>query len=127
MLNYKEHSELTSMVIGSAIEVHRELGPGLLESTYHSCLLHELGLKKLNCQSQVHLPVLYKNIELDQGYRIDLIVEETIVLELKVVEKINLVHHAQILTYMKLGNYPIGFLLNFDVVMMKEGIKRFII
>ena len=127
MPNYNEYDEITSLIIGSAIEVHKELGPGLLESTYQTCLLHELKLKKLNVKSEMHLPVLYKDIELDHGYRIDILVEEAIVLELKVVENFTPIHYAQILTYMKLGNYPIGFLFNFDVKMMKQGMKRFVI
>lgn len=127
MMNYKKYEEITSKILGCAIEVHRNLGPGLLESTYQKCLLYELKAKKLNVQSELSLPIIYKNIELDHGYRIDLLVENSIVLELKTVECYSQVHYAQVLTYMKLGKYPIGYLLNFDVKLMKEGIKRFVI
>lgn len=118
---------MTSKILGCAIEVHRNLGPGLLESTYQTCLMHELKANHLNVQSEIRLPIVFKNIELDHGYRIDLLVENKIVLELKTVECFTKVHYAQVLTYMKLGNHPIGYLLNFDVKLMKEGIKRFVL
>ncbi|MEM9545261.1 MAG: GxxExxY protein [Bacteroidota bacterium] len=127
MWKYTEYDELTSIILGSAIEVHKVLGPGLLESTYQKCLIHELKLNQINVESEIRLPIIYKDMELDHGYRIDLLVEGCIVLELKTIESFSKVHYAQILTYMKLGDYPIGFLLNFDVKKMKEGIKRLIL
>jgi len=127
MGKYSEFDEITSTIIGSAIEVHRQLGPGLLESTYQTCLIYELRANNLNVQSELRLPIIYKNIEMDHGYRIDILVENSIVLELKTVESYSQVHYAQILTYMKLGDYPIGYLLNFDVKLLKEGLKRFIL
>ena len=127
MKKHNEYNEVTSKIIGCAIEVHRRLGPGLLESTYQTCLLHELKANSLNVQSQLRLPIVYKDIELDHGYKIDILVENSIVLELKTVDAFNQVHYAQVLTYMKLGNHPIGYLLNFDVKLMKEGIKRFVL
>jgi len=125
MGKYYKYDEVTTEILGCAIEVHRHLGPGLLESTYQTCLLYELRAKNLDVQSEISLPIIYKDIELDQGYRIDVLVEDTVVLELKTVESFSDVHYAQILTYMKLGKYPIGYLLNFHVKMLKQGIKRF--
>lgn len=127
MMKYKAYDKITSQILGCAIEVHRNLGPGLLESTYQKCLEYELKAKKLNVQSELRLPIIYKNIEMQHGYRIDLLVENKIILELKTVECFTKVHHAQVLTYMKLGNHPIGYLINFDVKLLKEGIKRFIL
>ena len=121
------HIENTAkLVLGKCIEVHRELGPGLLESAYTACLFYELNQIGLNVKKEVPLPIIYKEIRLDHGYRIDLLVENKIVLELKTVEALNEVHQAQILTYMKLGEYPLGFLLNFNVKMMRDGMRRFI-
>ena len=113
-------------VIGAAIEVHRELGPGLLESTYERCLVHELKLQGILAERQVKRPINYKGLELDEGYRIDVFVEKQIVLELKVVESLNSVHTAQLLTYLKLSGCKLGFLLNFNVSKMKDGIKRIV-
>jgi len=127
MRKYSEYDKITSLILGCAIEVHKNLGPGLLESTYQTCLMYELKVKGLNVESEIRLPIVYKNIKLDHGYRIDILVENNIVLELKTVESFSQVHYAQVLTYMKLGNYPIGYLLNFEVSLLKEGIKRFIL
>lgn len=127
MRKYDEFNEITTQILGCAIEVHRHLGPGLLESTYQTCLLYELRGKNLDVRSEIRLPVIYKDIEMDHGYRIDVLVENTVVLELKTVEHFSDVHIAQILTYMKLGNYPLGYLLNFHVKMLKQGIRRFAI
>ncbi|PQJ76341.1 GxxExxY protein [Polaribacter glomeratus] len=121
-----EDNKITEKIIGAAIEVHRALGPGLLESAYQECLFFELKSIGLNVKKEVSLPIIYKEIKLDHGYRIDLLVEEKIVLELKTVEKFTEVHSAQILTYMKLGNYPLGLLVNFHTKLLKNGIKRFI-
>jgi GxxExxY protein len=115
---------LTEAIIGAAIEVHRELGPGLLESAYEQCLCHELTIRSVNFQRQVPLPVQYKGISLDCGYRIDILVNRLVVVELKTVEKLLPVHEAQILTYLKLLKAPIGLLVNFQVPVLKDGLKR---
>jgi len=122
-----EINDLTGKVIGLAIEVHKHLGPGLLESAYCECLTYEIRNSGLHVVQQKPLPIVYKNIKLDHGYRIDLLVESTLVLELKTVECFTDVHYAQILTYLKLGGYPIGLLINFHTKTLKEGIKRFVI
>lgn len=118
------HEELTHKVCGSAIEVHRELGPGLLESAYEIALCHELTLRRIPFRRQVPLPVVYKGVELDAGYRLDLVVDEKVVVELKTLESILPVHEAQLLTYIKLSNLRVGLLLNFFVPVMKDGILR---
>ena len=120
-------NEISKIVIGKAIEVHKQLGPELLESAYQECLYYELINEGLKVQKEKALPVVYKEIKLDHGYRIDLLIEDKVVLELKTVEFLTAVHTAQILTYMKLGNYKLGLLLNFNVRLLKEGIKRFIL
>jgi GxxExxY protein len=112
---------LTEKVIGAAIEVHRTLGPGLLESAYEECLRHELHLRDIAFQRQVPLPVKYKNVSLDCGYRIDLIVEDAIILELKCIEHILPVHEAQLLTYLKLASKRVGLILNFHVAQLVRG------
>jgi GxxExxY protein len=120
------YDKITENIIGCAIEVHRTLGPGLLESAYQECLLFELKAIGYSVLKEVSQPIYYKNMEINQGYRIDLLVENKIVIELKTVEKFTEVHNAQILTYMKLGDYPLGLLLNFKTKLLKNGIKRFI-
>ncbi|MGB0980912.1 MAG: GxxExxY protein [Winogradskyella sp.] len=119
-------NKLTEKIIGAAINVHRALGPVLLESAYQECLLFELKSIGLNVRKEIALPIVYKDVKLDHGYRIDLLVENKIILELKTVERFTDVHSAQILTYMKLGNYPLGLLINFHTKLLKNGIKRFI-
>ena len=119
----REYSELSNQIIGSAIEVHKALGPGLLESTYQHCLAHELELNNINFKVEYPLPVNYKGIYLDCGYRIDLLVGGKIVLELKSVEQLKGIHEAQLLTYMKLAGISIGLLINFNVKSLKNGIK----
>ena len=114
-------------MIGAAIEVHRHLGPGLLESAYQTCLIKELLDTGFMVRSEVSLPIIYKNLKLDHGYRVDILVDNRLVLELKTVEFFTDVHFAQILTYMKLGNYPFGLLVNFDVSLLTKGVKRFIL
>ena len=116
---------LTEKIIGLGIGVHRHLGPGLLESAYKECLLYEIKKHDLAVECEKPFPLVYKEIKLDQGYRIDLLVENKIVVELKTVEAFTDVHFAQILTYMKLGNYSTGLLINFNTKMLKQGIKRF--
>ena len=117
---------LTERIIGLAIEVHRILGPGLLESTYEECLCYECREAGLNVQRQVALPVEYKGIRLQQAYRIDLLVEGRVVIELKTVEKILPIHEAQLLTYFKLSRVRTGLILNFLVPVLKDGIKRMV-
>lgn len=118
--------EISKIVIGCAIEVHKNLGPGLLESAYQECLCYELKKRGLKIDKEKPLPVVYKEIKLDQGYRIDILVENKVVIELKTVEYFTDVHSAQILTYLKLGEYKLGLLINFHVSLLKNGIKRFI-
>ena len=120
------NNNLTEQNIGAAIEVHRNLVPGLLESAYQECLLFELKRLNLHVTKEIVLPIIYKDLKLDHGYRIDLLVENKVVIELKTVEAFTAVHSAQILTYMKLGNYPLGLLINSHNKLLKNGIKRFI-
>ena len=115
----------TKQVIGCAIEVHRSLGPGLLESTYQQCLAHELSLKGIPFQLEVPMPVEYKCVQLDCGYRIDVLVNDKVILELKAVEEIKGIHKAQLLTYMKLARIKTGLLINFNVRKLTDGIQRF--
>jgi len=114
----------TSPIIGAAIEVHRHLGPGLLESAYEECLCHELHLRGLDFKRQVELPVLYKGLNLNCGYKIDLVVQDEVILELKSVEKLLPVHQAQLLTYMRLADKKVGLLINFNVPLLTQGIVR---
>ena len=118
--------ELSNKIIGLALDVHRELGPGLLESTYQQCLAYELSKAKIKFELEKEIPVKYKDVKLDCGYRIDLLVDNKLILELKCVERLQPIHEAQILTYMKLSNIKIGLLVNFNV-MLKNGIKRFVL
>ncbi|HNS20577.1 MAG TPA: GxxExxY protein [Sedimentisphaerales bacterium] len=122
-----EFDALSNRVIGCAIEVHRVLGPGLLESAYRQCLAHELASNGIACVSEHPVPVDYKGIRLDCGCRVDLQVEGTLIVELKSVEHIQPVHEAQLLTYMKLANVRIGLLINFNVARLKDGIKRYVL
>jgi GxxExxY protein len=121
-----EENELSGIILGCAIEVHKQLGPGLLESAYQECLYFELRNKGLNVIKEKPMPIIYKEIKLDHGYRIDLLVENKVVIEIKTVESFTDVHTAQVLTYLKLGNYRLGLLLNFHVASLKNGIKRII-
>jgi GxxExxY protein len=114
----------TAPIIAAAVEVHRALGPGLLESAYEECLCHELHLRGLSFERQVDLPVVYKGLRLQCGYKIDLIVSDEIVLELKAIEKVLPVHQAQLLTYMKLSGKHVGLLINFNVPLLTRGITR---
>ncbi len=122
-----EFDDLSNRVIGCAIEVHRHLGPGLLESAYEQCLAHELSRNNIGFQLQLAQPVRYKDILLDCGYRLDVLVENQIIIELKSVERLLGIHEAQLLTYMKLAEIKIGLLMNFNVTKLKEGIKRFLL
>ena len=120
-------SILTESVIGACIQVHKELGPGLLESTYEQCLAHELKINNINFTMQQSMPVTYTGIKLDCGYRIDLLIENELILELKAVESIKEIHKAQILSYMKLANVKTGLLVNFNVTKLVNGLKRFVL
>ena len=126
MSNLAELNKLTKQIIGAAIKVHRHLGPGLLETAYEACLAYELQQLGLSFERQKALPLVYKEIRLDQGYRIDLLVERKVVVELKVVERIAPVHEAQVLSYLRFSGCKIGLLLNFNVKLLKDGIRRFI-
>ncbi|MBX7171730.1 MAG: GxxExxY protein [Pyrinomonadaceae bacterium] len=119
-----EINDLTEKIIGCAIKVHRNLGAGLLESTYEICLVHELKKIGLKVESQVSLPVYYDGIKLEAGYKIDVLIEDKVIVELKAVERILPIHEAQILTYLKLANKKIGLLINFNVKVLKDGITR---
>ena len=119
-------NELSNVVIGHAIEVHSLLGPGLLESAYKECLFYELTKDGFFVEREKAMPVVYKDITLNQGYRMDLLVEKKLVVEVKTVEEFTDVHSAQVLTYLRLGNYRLGLLINFHVRMVKNGIKRII-
>ena len=122
----KDINEISKAIIGFAIEVHKKLGPGLLESAYQECLFYELKNVGLRVEKEKPMPIVYKEVNLDHGYRIDLLVEENVVIELKSVESLTDVHFAQVLTYLKLGNYKLGLLINFNVKLLKNGIKRII-
>ena len=121
---YARLNQLCKKIIGAAIEVHRELGPGLLESVYEDCLKAELLMQGIYHQSQVDLPLIYKGVDTGKVFRIDLLVEDTLVVELKAVDTLKPVHEVQLLTYLKLSDKPIGLLINFNVPVLKEGIKR---
>ena len=119
-------NEISKIIIGKAIEVHKALGPGLLESAYQACLYYELLESELEVVKEKPMPIIYKNVKLDHSYRIDLLVENKVVVEIKTVDAIIDVHEAQILTYLKLGDYKLGLLINFNVPLLKEGIRRFV-
>jgi len=120
-----EINRITEIIIGCAIEVHRILGPGLLESAYEECLIYKLKCAGLKAERQVAVPVVYKEIKMDCGYRIDILVENLVIIELKTVDSLNPVHEAQILTYMKFARKTIGLLINFNVTLLKSGLKRY--
>ena len=117
--------ELTGRIIGCAIEVHRNLGPGLLESAYQQCLARELSIHEIPFEIEKAIPVHYKGIEIDCGYRVDFLVEDRVILELKAVDSVTGIHKAQLLTYMKLANATTGLLINFNTKVLKDGIQRF--
>jgi GxxExxY protein len=119
-------NELSNIILGCAIEVHKQLGPGLLESAYRECLYYELIKAGLDVQKEKPMPIIYKEVKLDHGYRIDLLVNNKVVIEIKTVEAFTDVHTAQVLTYLRLGNYKLGLFLNFYVTTLKNGIKRVI-
>ena len=119
-------NQLSSKIIGAAIEVHRTLGPGLLESAYEECLCYELELRRIKFERQKALPIIYKGKRLDCGYRLDIVIENKIITELKPIEKIEPIHKAQLLSYLKLSGQRLGLLLNFNVSVMKDGIVRLV-
>ncbi len=119
-------NHLSTKIIGYAIEVHKQLGPGLLESAYQECLYYELKESGLIVHKEVPMPIIYKEVHLNHGYRMDLLVENKVVVEIKTVEALHEVHTAQVLTYLKLGNFKLGLIINFHVAMLKNGIKRII-
>ena len=122
----QRRNEVTEKIIGGCIDIHRAIGPGLLESAYEECLCFELSAKGLTFERQKPVPVVYKSVRLDCGYRLDLVVEDCVVVELKAVEILLPVHDAQVLTYLKLTGLPIGLLINFNVPVLKQGVKRIV-
>ena len=120
----EESNTLTGKIIGAAIDIHRALGPGLLGSAYEACLIYELRLKKLKVESQKSIPIFYKDVMLDCGYRADLIVEDQVIVEIKSVSSLASIHEVQLLSYLKLSGCKIGLLINFNVKYLKEGIRR---
>jgi GxxExxY protein len=121
-----ELNQLTERVIGACIEIHRALGPGLLESAYEECLCHELKLAGIEFERQQPLPVAYKGVKLDCGYRLDLVVEGKLIVELKTVQELLPIHEAQLLTYLKVSGLTLGLLINFNVPVLRRGIKRIV-
>ena len=119
--------DLSNKVIGCALNVHRELSPGLLESTYEQCLCYELSKAGIQFERQKELPVRYQDVEIDCGYRIDLLFEGALIIELKSVDRLERIHEAQLLTYMKLSNIEIGLLINFNSVLLRDGIRRMVL
>lgn len=119
-------NELAKLAFGCGFKIHRTLGPGLLESVYQECLFYELEKQKIKVEKQKGLPLVYENVKLDVGYRMDLILEQKLILEIKSVEALNDLHQAQLLTYLKLSNCKLGLLMNFNTVLFKDGVKRLI-
>ena len=122
-----KHAELTGQVIGCAIEVHRELGPGLLESSYEQSLAYELTRSRIEFKRQEPVPALFKGVKLDCGYRADFLIESVLLLELKSIEQLQRIHQAQLLTYMKHAQISVGLLINFNVTVLKYGLKRYVL
>ena len=122
----RQENEISGKIIGAAIEVHKHLGPGLLESAYEECLCRELDLRGIDFKRQVPLPLNYKGLKLDCGYRLDLLVEDKVIVELKTVEAIAPIHEAQILTYLKLRDIRLGLIINFNVPLLMDGIRRIV-
>jgi len=117
-------SLLAGKIIGAAIEVHKALGPGLLESAYEACLIYELRLRRLKVEHQKPLPIFYKDVLLDCGYRLDIVVEEEVIVEVKSVSSIAPIHEAQLLSYLKMSDYKTGLLINFNIQLLKDGVRR---
>jgi GxxExxY protein len=127
MIKRHEFDSLSNRVIGCALQVHRNLGPGLLESAYEQCMAHELSLADIAFKTQWPLPVEYKGLKLDCGFRVDMLVDDKLIVEVKSVEKLLGIHQAQLLTYMKLARIHIGLLINFNVVLLRQGIRRMVL
>ena len=123
----KRENELSGEIVAAAIEVHRALGPGLLESTYETCLAHELEIRRLQFERQKALPVSYKGVRLDAGYRIDLLIEDRVLVEAKAVDGLTPLHEAQVLSYLRLGGWKLGLLINFNVPLLRKGVKRIVL
>ena len=119
-------NDLTKRIIGAAISVHKELGPGLLESTYEACLAYELAEREMKFERQKNVPIIYRSIRLDCGYRVDLLVEGKVIVEIKAIERLEPIHEAQLLSYLKLSGCKVGLLINFNVKILKSGIRRFV-
>ncbi len=126
-MSLSHDSDLSERVIGLAIEVHRQLGPGLLESAYEECLSFELKQSGIDHRRQVPLPVVYKDVRLDCGYRMDIVVERSLILEIKAIERMMPVHEAQMLTYLRLSGLQVGLLMNFNSVVLRQGLRRFVL
>jgi GxxExxY protein len=122
----RQENEISGKIIGAAIEVHKMLGPGLLESAYEECLCCEMALRGIRFERQVALPLYYKGADLDCGYRLDLLVEDQVIVELKSIEALEPIHDAQLLTYLKLRNAWLGLIINFNVIMLKDGVRRLV-
>lgn len=120
----RELNELTDAIIGAAMEIHRALGPGLLESTYEMCLCRELSIRGIAFERQVPIPVEYKGVKLDCGYRADIVVDRKILIEIKAIDSLLPIHDAQLLSYLKIGGWKIGLLINFNVELLKQGLRR---
>ncbi len=125
-MNREEYNRLSKIILDACITVHKEMGPGLLESVYQECLLKELELRGIQAKGEIKIPLIYKGFELSKEFSIDVLVEEEIILELKSIEELKPVHTAQIISYLKLANKKLGFLVNFNVPVLKEGFKRFV-
>ena len=119
-------NDLTERIIGAAISVHKELGPGLLKSTYEACLAYELAEREMEFERQKSVPIIYRSIRLDCGYRVDLLVEGKVIVEIKAIERLEPIHEAQLLSYLKLSGCKVGLLINFNVKILKSGIRRFV-
>lgn len=117
-------NRITETIIGSAIKVHKALGPGLLEATYEACLAYEISQAGLTVKQQIAMPVMYQNVHLDVGYRLDMLVEDSVIVEIKAIEAILPIHKAQLMTYLRLAQCPVGLLINFNVMVLKDGIVR---
>lgn len=122
----EQYNKLSKQILEASLSVHREIGPGMLESVYESCLLQEFAYRNINVKSQVYLPLFYKGVELKKDFRLDILVEDEIIIEIKAVDMILPVHEAQIISYLKLADKKLGFLINFNVSLIKNGFKRFI-
>ena len=122
----RQENDISGKIIGAAIEVHRKLGPGLLESAYEECLCCEMALRGIKFERQVPLPLNYKGVDLDCGYRLDLLVEDKVIIELKSIETLEPIHDAQLLTYLRLRDAWLGLIINFNVIMLKDGVKRLV-